>query len=301
MHNLHYKALFVVINLISRLPFFVLHRVSGLLFLLIYYVVGYRKKMVLNNMKKSFPDKADKEIRQIRKDFYRHFADILIESVKSSTMNQKEFRKRYFIINQHLLDEYYDKGESIIILSPHTGNWEWIFSLVDVIPYDVYAVYQKLTNPSMDAYIRKTRQRYGAMMIPTTEAFSTILSASKKEDVFLTWFAADQACKPAKAQWVHFLNQETTFHKGFEGLAYQTNQPVFFLDIKKVKRSHYELELILISEDPQLTPKGTIVKEFARLTERRIRENPAFWLWSHNRWKHKKPKTDKLGDPKNHS
>ena len=288
MRHLLYQILFGFLNLISRLPFWVLHRVSDILFLLIYYVIGYRKKMVLRNIMISFPDKSESEAKQIRKRFFRHFTDLIIESVKSATLSQKKFQKRYFIKNQQLLDDYYKQGKSVIILSPHTGNWEWVFSLVHVLPYDVYAVYQKLTNPYMDAYIRKTRQRYGAMMIPTAEAFATVTTAAENNRQVLTWMAADQACKPAKAQWVKFLHQDTTFHKGFEGLARQTNQTVLFLDIKKVKRSYYELELHVIAEEPNDLPSGKIVEEFARLTEKRIKVDPPFWLWSHNRWKHKK-------------
>lgn len=288
MRNLYYKFVFGFINLISLLPFWVLHRISDVLFLLIYYIVGYRKKLVLENIQRSFPHKSAEEIRRIRKEFYRHFADLMVESLKSSTMGQKAFQKRYFITNQHLLDAYYEKGKSIIILSPHTGNWEWIFSLVPVIPYDVYAVYQRLTNPNMDAYIRKTRQRYGAMMIPTTQTFKIIMNAADRGDQFLTWFAADQSARPKKAHWVQFLNQETSFHKGYEDLAKETNQPVVFLDIRKVKRSFYELELHVITDDPQSLPEGAIVQEFARLTEKRIKEDPPYWLWSHRRWKHKR-------------
>lgn len=243
---------------------------------------------MLANIQRSFPNKSERETRQIRKEFYRHFSDLLMESIKSSTMSQKAFQKRYFITNQHLLDTCHEKGKSIVILSPHTGNWEWIFSLVGVIPYKVYAVYQRLTNPHMDAYIRKTRQRFGAMMIPTTQTFRIIKNAIQRGDQFLTWFAADQSARPEKAHWVRFLNQDTSFHKGYEDLAKEIDQPVFFLDIKKVKRSYYELELQLITEDPRSLPEGAIVEEFARLTEKRIQEDPPYWLWSHRRWKHKR-------------
>jgi len=289
MATLYYKFVFGFIHLVSLLPFWVLHRISDVLFLLIYYVVGYRKKMVLDNIRRSFPDKSEKEVRQIRKDFYRHFSDLMVESVKSATMGQKEFQKRYFIKNQQLLDQYHEMGKSIIVLSPHTGNWEWIFSLVPVIPYEVYAVYQRLTNPHMDQYIRKTRQRYGAMMIPTKQTFKIIRNAAERGDQFLTWFAADQSASPVRAHWVLFLNQETSFHKGYEDLARQTDQSVLFLDIKKVRRSFFELELHVIADNPEELPQGAIVEEFARLTEKRIMEDPPFWLWSHNRWKHKRP------------
>ncbi len=288
MRHLLYQLLFGFLNLISRLPFWVLHRVSDGLFLLIYYVIGYRKKMVLKNMRRSFPEKAEHELKQMRRAFYRHFTDLIIESVKSATMSQKEFQQRYYVVNQHLFDAYYNKGESVIVLSPHTGNWEWVFSLVYLLSFNTFAVYQRLSNRYMDAYIRKTRQRFGAQMIPTTEVFATITGAAQQSEPMLTWMAADQACKPAKAHWVNFLNQDTTFHKGFEDLARQTNQTVLFLDIKKVKRSYYELELHVITEDPNALAEGQIVEAFARLTEKRIKADPPNWLWTHNRWKHRR-------------
>ena len=140
----------------------------------------------------------------------------------------------------------------------------------------------------MDEYIRRTRQRFGAEMIPTTKTFRIIMGALLKGDQFLTWFAADQSARPDKAIWVNFLNQDTSFHRGFEDLAKKTDQPVLFLDIKKVRRSYYELEFHVISDDPKSMKEGAIVTEFARLTEKRIRENPPYWLWSHRRWKHKR-------------
>ncbi len=244
--------------------------------------------MVLNNIRQSFPSMSMEEAKAVRKEFYHHFSDLLIESIKSASMSQAEFQKRYRFINKYILDEYHQKGKSVIILSPHTGNWEWIFSIVGIIPYDVYAVYQKLTNPYMDDYIKATRQRFDAMMTSNREIFEKINAAVDQDKQFLIWMAADQACKPEKAKWVNFLNQETTFHQGFEHMARDINCPVFFMDINKVGRSNYELNLHLIAEEPGKLPEGAIVEEFAKRSEDRIKEKPAYWLWSHNRWKHKK-------------
>ncbi len=244
--------------------------------------------MVLENMRKCFPEKSEQEIRETRKQFYQHFADLLIESLKSSSITQKEFQKRYKVKNWDKFLEVLSTDKSVIILSAHTGNWEWVFALVHQIPCKVYAVYQELNNPYMDEYVKSTRQRYGAVMISKKIAFSTILESIENREQTVSWFAADQACRPNRATWLEFLNQNTTFHSGYEALAKQTGQPVYYLDIKKVKRSHYELDFIPIAEKPRETAEGAIVEEFARLTEQRIRENPAHWLWSHNRWKHKK-------------
>jgi KDO2-lipid IV(A) lauroyltransferase len=125
-------------------------------------------------------------------------------------------------------------------------------------------------------------------MISKKEVFKRILESVENKEQTVSWFAADQACKPDKATWLNFLNQDTTFHSGYESLAKETEQAVYYLDIKKVKRSYYELDFIPITENPNEAEKGSIVLEYSRLTEKRIQENPAHWLWSHNRWKHKR-------------
>jgi len=286
-----YRLFFGFINMLSRLPFGVLHRVSDGLYALIYYVIGYRKRLVHDNMKQSFPNKSPEELRMIRKQFYHHFADLMIESIKSSTMGQKEFRNRYMVKNWPVLEEILRTGESVIVVSPHTGNWEWVFSLVDRIPCTVYAIYQNLSNKYMDDYIRSTRQRFGAVMVPRKETYKKILGAIERKEQTLSWFAADQACNPNKAYWFNFLGRDTTFHRGYETIAKETGQKVLFLDIKKVKRSHYELEFIVISDHPAEANGGEIIEKFAHFTERRIREDPPYWLWTHNRWKHTKLET----------
>lgn len=281
-----YQVLFGFIYLMALLPFWVLHRLSDFFFLIVYYGIGYRKKMVLKNLRKSFPEKSEREIKQLSKQFYAHFCDLLIESIKSVGMTQKEFNKRYVIKNWDKLLERLERGESPLLVSPHAGNWEWVFSLVEFIPVPVYAVYQPLRNTQLDQYIRDTRQKYGAIMISMSETFKQLLKAHEEKRQMIAWFAADQACHPDKAHWVHFLNQETTFHTGYETIAIQTNQAVLFLDIKKVARSKYELEFKLIHEASDEIQKGDVVNKFAQLTEARIKETPAYWLWSHNRWKH---------------
>lgn len=218
--------------------------------------------------------------------FYRHLGDLLIESIKSSTMSQQAFRERYRVTNWDKLTDILASGKSVIVVSPHTGNWEWVFSLVDRIPCTVYAIYQKLTNPHIDGYIKRTRQRFGAVMVSRKETYEAILGAVKRGEQTLSWFAADQACWPDNAHWVRFLNQDTTFHAGYEHIARQTRQTVLFLDILKTGRSRYELTFVPITSNPEALPPGSIVEAFAGLTEQRIQSHPAYWLWSHNRWKY---------------
>jgi KDO2-lipid IV(A) lauroyltransferase len=244
--------------------------------------------MVFKNLQNSFPEKLPKEIEKIAQQFYLHLADLMIESIKSVSMSQKSFNKRYKMKNWHEIQDRLQQGKNLLLVSPHTGNWEWVFSLVYYIPAKVYAIYHPLSNPYFDSYIRQTRQRYGAVMISMKETFKRILESYEKKEQILSWFAADQACHPEKAHWATFLGQDTTFHAGYEAIAKETEQAVLFLDIKKVKRGHYELELIPICDNPQDMPQDSIVNAFITLTEKRIRETPAYWLWSHNRWKHHK-------------
>lgn len=294
MKKILHQILFGFLYLLSLLPFVVLHLLSNAIYVLVYRIIGYRKKMVFKNLQNSFPEKSPQEIRAIAQQFYLHLADLIIESIKSVSMTQKGFNKRYKMINWHEILDRLQQGKSILLVSPHTGNWEWVFSLVHYIPVKVYAIYHPLTNLHFDTYIRQTRQRYGAEMISMKETFKRILESYEQKQQMLSWFAADQACNPEKAHWATFLGQDTTFHAGYESIARETAQVVLFLDIKKIKRSHYELEIIPICENPKDMQQGEIVNTFVALTEKRICENPAYWLWSHNRWKHKKilPQTE---------
>ncbi len=286
MKPLLYNLLFGFIYLLSLLPFRVLHLFSNVFYVLVYHLIGYRKRIVAENLRRSFPEKSERERMRIAHTFYRHFCDLMIESVKSASMTQKDFNKRYHVKDWDVLFERMYAGKSIFLLSPHTGNWEWVFSLVDYLPVRTYAVYQPLRNPYFDRYIKKSRQRYRATLIPMKKTKEYIVGDYEANVQTLTWFAADQACHPDKAHWATFLHQDTTFHKGYERLARQTHQAVLFLDIRRTKRSHYELELIPICEDASQVSKGYIVQEFIRLTEQRVRAQPPYWLWSHKRWKH---------------
>lgn len=286
MKFLLYQILFGFLYLLSLLPFWILHGLANFLYFLVYHIFGYRKKMVFKNLKNAFPEKTEKDITKIAKKFYLHLADLMIESVKSASMNQKTFQKRYKLKNWEELLDRLKKGDNVLLVSPHSGNWEWVFSLVDKIPTKVYAIYQPLKNKHFDKYIKNTRERYGAKLISMKETFKIILEAYENKEQMISWFAADQACKPERAYWTTFLGQDTTFHAGYEAIAKQTNQAVLFLDIKKVRRSYYELEIKVICKDSNLMKEGEIVEKFARLTEKRIKETPSYWLWSHNRWKY---------------
>ncbi len=285
-----YRFLFSFLNFLASLPFSFLYFISDILFFLLYYVVKYRKKIVKQNLINSFPNKSINEIEMIQKEFYRHFCDLIIESVKSVGMTSNDFLTRYKVKNMDMLFEYSQNKQSVILLSSHHSNWEWVCFFPSVLKehFKVLAVYQPLSNKNFDAYIKETRQKHSGELIAMKETFKAVLAAAQNKEVTMTWMAADQSPSKEAGIWFNFLNQDTAFFGGYEKIAKKTNQPVIFVDVKKVGRGYYEIELILISKQVQEMQDNFIVQKYSQLTENQILRQPAYWLWSHNRWKHQR-------------
>jgi KDO2-lipid IV(A) lauroyltransferase len=285
-----YSIVFVLLNFLARLPFGFLYFISDIFFVLVYYVIGYRKEVVMQNLQKSFPEKTQEEIFAIRKEFYRHFCDLIIESIKSVGMSKEDFMQRYQVVNMEFLLTYGEKKQSVIFLSSHHSNWEWVCFLPSLITeyFTVYAVYKPLSNTHFDQYVKATRQKHSATLIAMKETFRIILAAYQQKQVIATWMAADQTPSKEAAHWVEFLHQDTPFFHGYETLARKTKQAVLFLDIQKVKRGHYRLEILPIYDNLDEVPPFAVVEKYAQLTEQQIKRQPAYWLWSHKRWKHQR-------------
>ena len=285
-----YYILFAFLNFLASLPFRVLYVISDVFFVIIYYVIGYRKSVVKQNLINSFPEKTETEIAEIMKEFYRHFCDLIIESVKSVGMTADEFNARYKVLNMDFLLQYSKNKQSVVLLSSHHSNWEWVCFLPSLITeyYKVFAVYKPLTNIHFDKYIKETRQKHTATLISMKDTFKTILAAHQNHEIIITWMAADQTPAKEAGHWVNFLNQDTPFFSGYERLAQKTSAAVLFLNIQKVKRGFYELEVLPICDNLSEIPEFTVVEKYAQLTEQQIRRQPAYWLWSHKRWKHKR-------------
>lgn len=284
-----YKIVFFLMDNLAKLPFKILYAISDVFFVLIYYVIGYRKSVVKENLIKSFPEKSMPEIDAIMKEYYHHFCDLVVESIKSVGMTMEEFEARYKVINLDYLKEYGRNKKSVILLSSHHSNWEWVGYLPSKFTeyFKTFAIYKPLSNPHFDEYIKNTRQKY-ATLVPMKETFRTVLQAQKAQEITMTWMAADQTPAKESAHWVWFLNQDTPFFTGYERLAKHTQQAIFFVDVKKIKRGYYELEVVLISNTPQDDAPNSIIEKYAAFTEQQIIRQPAYWLWSHRRWKHKR-------------
>ena len=271
------------------LPLKVLYIFSDIMFLFAYYVPGYRKSLVLNNIRNAFPEKINGEVKKIARDYYRHMCDSVIESFAASVIKEKELAKRCVWKNTEMLDDYFNRGKSIVAVFGHYGNWELLFSLPLYTRYQVLALYKPLSNIYFDNYMKNLRQRFGIKAVPVIRSYQAMLQHQDENIPTITLFLGDQ--RPIKNHiryWTQFLNQDTPVMLGAEQLARRLNQVVVYFLINKVKRGYYEVEVITVTEEPESIPMYGITERHIRLLESQIIDRPEYWLWSHNRWKHKK-------------
>jgi KDO2-lipid IV(A) lauroyltransferase len=288
--NLLSKILYYgVVIPISYLPFRVLYWLADFVYILAYYVVGYRKKIVRKNLNNSFPELSEKEIKKIEKGFYKHFADFLVESVKSLTISNKEIIRRCAILNPEVPNAYFDQGRSVMVLCGHYNNWEYYaVGLAQQMKHKVFAAYQPLKNEFFNEVLLKSRQRFGINMMSMKEVPRKLVKTPKVPTISI--MVNDQSPHaPKKAYWNTFLNQPTGWMTGTERLASKLDQVVLFGCIRKRKRGFYEVSFYPITEKPKEVNEGFVLDQHTKYLEMVIAENPEYWLWSHRRWKHEKP------------
>lgn len=281
---------YLVILPISKLPYSILYSFSDFLYILIYNVVGYRKKVVINNIKKSFPHLTEAEHILLSKKFYRHFCDLVVESLKIFTITEDEVKQRMKIVNPEFINPYFEAGKDMILAGGHFNNWE-LFAVAIAAPlkHETFAIYQPLKNKFFDDKMRSTRGKFGLKLISTKAVKQLFEELSKKPKI--TIFAIDQSPgKKSSSYTMEFLNQETQVLFGTEKYSKTYNCPVVFGRINKLKRGYYNFEFIEVIENPQEREHGEITEHVTHLLERDINCNPEYWLWSHKRWKYKPSK-----------
>jgi KDO2-lipid IV(A) lauroyltransferase len=285
---LAYIIVYPILWIISILPFRLLYALSDGIFLLLYYIIGYRKKVVRNNLKLVFPEKSEQEIKVIMKRFYSHFCDMIFESIKSLTILEKEIVKRFKVTNVEILKQYEDNRQSFILMCGHYASWEWSMSLQKHINLKGYAVYKRLRNPYFDKLVKRVRGKYNSYLIPTKEIIAKIAESQKNNELFLCGMAADQSPKLRKAfHWTNFMGVKVPCYTGSEMIAKRFDLPIVFMKIKKVKRGYYEANFSTISKNPKDYKDYDLTDKFHKLVEAQIHEAPEYYLWTHKRWKHK--------------
>ncbi|MCF6364603.1 MAG: lysophospholipid acyltransferase family protein [Bacteroidales bacterium] len=277
-----------LVFIFSLIPFWALYFYSDILYFFFFHVFGYRKKIVYNNLRKSFPDKADKEIHSIAKKFYTNLSDITLESIKGLSMSKKTLLKRYPVLNIELLDEFFNKGQNVIGLAAHYTNWEWgVISFGFQFKHKSVGLYKPLSNKYIDSYVKKSRAAWGMNLVPIKDTFKAFNEKHEKPAVF--FMVSDQSpSNVKKAVWVKFLNQDTACLHGAENYAVKFNVPMVFGNVQRVKRGYYTVELSIFEKNPAQTKPQELTQRYMQKLEKIIKENPENWLWSHKRWKHKR-------------
>jgi KDO2-lipid IV(A) lauroyltransferase len=277
---------FGIILPLSKLPLFLLYRVSDFLYIIM-LVIGYRKEVIGDNIQKAFTNKKPSEVKRIRRKFYRHFCDIIIESFKSFSMSNEEINRRFKYLNPEIADGYYNKNKNVIFCGGHYCNWE-ISAMASALQMShmIKGIYMPLKNKFWDEKIKSNRNRTGVKFISVKEVKEEM---SMDDGPFGTAFLMDQSPgNPKRGKWIKFLGRPTVALYGSEKYARKFNTPVFYFGINKVKRGYYEIYIEKICDDPSNMKEGEITLKVNRLLEKAIIQQPEYYLWSHRKWKHSK-------------
>jgi KDO2-lipid IV(A) lauroyltransferase len=294
MQLLVYILSYPFLWLISILPYNLFYGFSDLVYFPLYHVFGYRKKVVRDNLKLTFPEKSEKELILLRKQFYKHLCDLFLEMIKTMHLSKEQVKERYNVLNIEVINEI-EKEKSILIVCSHYANWEWNVSMNNYVTSKGYAVYQKIGNMYFDRLIKKMRAKWNTTPIEQRETVKTVIRNEQQSIRGVYGMVSDQSPMANRAQyWSTFMGSKVPVFNGAEALAQKLDLAVVFLKVSKVKRGYYNAEFIPITIHGKSTKKHEITEKFLRLTEQQIKERPEHYLWTHRRWKHsdKAPHTE---------
>ena len=287
MQFLVYILVYPLLWLISILPFRLFYFFSDFVFFVMYYLIGYRKKVVSENLAMAFPDKSANELKKIQRCFYQHMCDMFLEMVKTLNLTKEELKERYKIINIEVLQGIVE-DRSVLIVCSHYANWEWNVSINNYINAKGYAVYQKIGNTYFDNLIKRIRAKWNTTLITQQETVKTVYRNVQNGTISAYGMVSDQSPQVKRAQyWSEFMGVKVPIFNGPESMARKLDLAVVFLKVSKVKRGYYQAEFIPITTAGSKTKKHHITDQFLSLTEDQIREKPEFYLWTHKRWKHR--------------
>lgn len=284
-----YYLIYPVAWAIGKLPYKVQFLFSDLIRWVLYGVVRYRRDVVRTNLRNSFPEKSDVELREIERGFYKHLADVFIETLSLASVSERQVRKRMKYLN---LDDLmrWTGGRSWISAMAHYGSWEYTINFDLNKTHDAtLAVYRPLSDKGADRFYRKIRSRFGVIPVPMHDVGREMVRRTKAASHVTLALIADQTPGwPEIQNWTMFLGRWTPFFMGTEKMALKFHMPVFFLDVRKVRRGYYEARFDLLYDGDEVVPEGEITRRYAERLEQMIRTRPELWMWSHRRWKHKR-------------
>jgi len=293
MKKISSSLLYYILRLYAFFPLTIMYFFSDIfLYPIVYYVIGYRLKVVRRNLKNSFPEKSGKELRLIERRFYHYFCDTFQETVKILNLNEKDGKERMIFRNPEVVEEFVNKGQGVLLVLGHYGNWEYqtflSLYLPNTLPPKGFNVYRPLKNKSFDYLYLKIRAHFGAINIPKNGAYRTIIRLRQEKKASVFGLVSDQSPSEDNLHyWTNFLNQDTSILTGPERMAKQTGYAVVYADVQRIGRGYYQTVFEIITDKPKETQAFEITEKYARLMEKTILRDPAFWLWTHKRWKHK--------------
>lgn len=286
MQTILYYLLLPLLYGLSLLPLRILYVISDGLFYIIYYLVGYRKSVVRQNLANSFPHLNEADRLKIELKFFRYFCDVMVETVKLLTISKEETLRRCYMKDNSVFVNAAAQGKSVVLVLGHYGNWELAALGMSLAwDYPITIIYQELSQPKFEKLIFKTRSKFGAILVPKPRVYRQVI---EYKGITAYTFVADQTPLPKVAYWTDFLNQDTPVFQGPEKIAKKLKAPVVYAIMKPIRRGYYEMVAELMEEHPDNSPEGSITERFTRKLEADIISRPEYWLWTHRRWKQKR-------------
>ncbi len=285
------RVILFLIDLLSRCSWSSLYRFSDVAAFILFRVFGYRKAVIDENLRKSFPEISEKELREIKRRFYTHFTDLVIETIKLTRCPEEEVLER--VVMPAESEKYLKEAKKgVVVVMGHRGNWEMGHLYIALRNFiEPVVVYKPLADAGFDSWFWKLRTRFGSTMSPMKQVYEEL--EKERDKPYAVYLANDQSPNPHTAYWTKFLNQDTGVFRGAEVISRKYETTVLFADIRTIegRRGYYEVELMRFTEKPSDLPRNAILENQMRYLEKNIRAQPHNWLWSHKRWKHRKPET----------
>jgi len=273
------------VNWLAGWPLTRLYRLSDLLFPFIYYIIRYRRKLVRDNLIRSFPERDLQQIKTIEKDYYRYLGDQFVETIKAFRMDEQELSQRVTIENPEILAGLFEKGQSIMHLLGHHANWEWYAKMLAMhMQHSLWFVYKPLSQDGFEHLLAGMRQTHGIQVVPMKEVARRLTAGPEKP--VCCYFGADQSpTAHNRFMWIPFLHQPTAVFLGAEELATRHNMAVVYGSMRRKERGHYTISMEMLTTRPADLQPGEITRWHSSALEKLLQDQPQYWLWSHNRWK----------------
>lgn len=260
-----------------------------IIYVLVAHVLRYRRKVIITNLTKSFPQKSRKDINRIARRYYRHLCYMIIEAVNLRFSPHKSISRCMGVQNPEVLQQLIDKNRNVLIILGHYGNWEYGCTKIAEFDIRTAAVYKKLSSAVFERFYMEMRSKTGVEPIEMRDTMRKMVEMRDSGRRFALLSVADQT--PTRSQihyWLHFLNQDTGVFIGPERLARKFDMAVLYCEIKRLGFSRFDTRVTLITDEPASCPEHFITDRFYQLLEESICEAPENWVWSHRRWKHQR-------------